>query len=102
MGSLSFVSYFQMNEKTLPVKGKSSHIIDSWLPDKCGKQKVVPQFHSLNTIAAHHVYNSTDAVIAEDHQYPSRLATVRPNRTHHCLVDPALCAQWYFTPRAKT
>ncbi len=28
--------------------------------------------------------------------------TVEQNRVHHCLVDPALCTQRYFTPRLKT
>ncbi len=49
--------------------------------------------------------SSADAVVVKDRQHPfvglsywPRSATVEHNRAHHCLVDPALCTQRYFTP----
>ncbi len=52
-----------------------------------------------------YVKYAPDAVIIKDrhpfvgYSYCPRLVPVEQNQTHHCLVDPALCAQRYFTNR---
>ncbi len=56
-------------------------------------------------VSAYHVNDVT----VKDHQHPfvgnsycPSFSTVEQNRSHHCLVDPTLCTQRYFTLRTKT
>ncbi len=65
-------------------------------------------FSRWHAIPALHVENATDALIAKHRKhsfggctYWSRLATVEPNRAHHCQVDSALFTQQYFTRTEK-
>ncbi len=73
------------------------------------KAEAAPQFHGWHTIYSPYAQNAADAVIVKDFHHPfvgysyrPRVATVKQNQAHYCLVDPAFCTQRYFTPRPKT